>query len=394
MSDTAAPPPLAPADLRRLANKIVTAFPDPHDLDRAVRRGTGDRLFVEYVGQGMPQRKTVEQLLDALEAAGTTLFFLRGALAERPMREDLRELVQQLCPAALVPPPKLPETVVQEAGHRVLMQPTSEVPGLERNVRPHLQQLHVRVWVDLLARRERCVCRIERAGRPLGTGFLVGRDAVLTNWHVVEKVIKGAGPAEVQCRFDYARLPSGETHEGIMVPLHADGCVDHSTYAPAEATRTPETPPPTADQLDYALMRLARPVGDDPPEPGSAPRGWISMPAALPPIETGAALLILQHPHGAPIKLALDTDAVLGERFDGLRLRYATNTEAGSSGSPCFTMDWELVALHHFGDPAWQAPQFNQGVPIDLIRASIEARGHGALLGGLDLGTAEMATNA
>jgi len=57
-------------------------------------------------------------------------------------------------------------------------------------------------------------------------------------------------------------------------------------------------------------------------------------------------------------------------------------------------MDWELVALHHFGDPAWQAPQFNQGVPIDLIRASIEARGHGALLGGLDLGTAEMATNA
>ena len=28
---------------RRLADKIVSAFPEPHELDRAVRLGTGDR---------------------------------------------------------------------------------------------------------------------------------------------------------------------------------------------------------------------------------------------------------------------------------------------------------------------------------------------------------------
>jgi hypothetical protein len=26
-----------------------------------------------------------------------------------------------------------------------------------------------------------------------------------------------------------------------------------------------------------------------------------------------------------------------------------------------------LVALHHFGDPAWQVPTYNQGIPIMTI---------------------------
>jgi hypothetical protein len=387
MAENETPARLGDDDIRRLVDKIVSAFPNPHDLDNAVRRGTGDRLFVEYVGPNQPQRRTVEKLFDALEERGTTVFFLRGALAERPKRDDVRALVAQLYPSALVPLPVLPTAAVQQAGRPVPMPPSAEVPGLERNVRPRLQQLHVRVWVDLLARRERCVCRIERDGRPLGTGFLVGPGAVLTNWHVVEPAIARGGLDAVQCRFDYAKLPDGGTREGLLVPLHGEGVVDQSPYAPAEVTATPETPPPTADQLDYALLRLARPLGQaaaggDAPEPGGTPRGWIALPATLPPLETGAPLLILQHPHGAPIKLALDTEAVLGVPFGGVRLRYATNTEAGSSGSPCFTMDWDLVALHHFGDPAWQAPQFNQGVPIDRIRARIDANGHGGLLGG------------
>jgi hypothetical protein len=43
-------------------------------------------------------------------------------------------------------------------------------------------------------------------------------------------------------------------------------------------------------------------------------------------------------------------------------------------------MDWDLVALHHYGDPAWAAPKFNQGVPIGMIRSRIVARGAGAFL--------------
>ena len=80
-------------------------------------------------------------------------------------------------------------------------------------------------------------------------------------------------------------------------------------------------------------------------------------------------LLIAQHPDGSPLKLALDTEGVTSVNANGTRVRYATNTEGGSSGSPCFNIDWKLVALHHLGDPARdrQKPKFNQGVPIGII---------------------------
>jgi V8-like Glu-specific endopeptidase len=94
-------------------------------------------------------------------------------------------------------------------------------------------------------------------------------------------------------------------------------------------------------------------------------------------------LLIAQHPYGMPLKLAVDTAAVLAVNPGGTRVRYATTTEAGSSGSPVFDLNWNLVALHHFGDPAWnRPPAYNQGVPIDQVRARITARGQVGALGG------------
>ena len=48
-----------------------------------------------------------------------------------------------------------------------------------------------------------------------------------------------------------------------------------------------------------------------------------------------------------PLKLAPDTEAVLSVNANGTRVRYANNTEPGSSGSPVFDINWNLVALHH-----------------------------------------------
>jgi hypothetical protein len=124
--------------------------------------------------------------------------------------------------------------------------------------------------------------------------------------------------------------------------------------------------------LDYALLRLSSPAGTR--------RGWIDIKSDAPKPGPNAPLLIVQHPAAAPLKLAMDTEAVIGEMFGGLRLRYRTNTDHGSSGAPCLAMDWSLVALHHLGDPALGPPIFNQGVPIGLIRDSIIAGGHGDLL--------------
>jgi len=92
-----------------------------------------------------------------------------------------------------------------------------------------------------------------------------------------------------------------------------------------------------------------------------------------PALDTDMPVLIVQHPDGSPLKFALDTKGVMGVNGNGTRVRYATNTEHGSSGSPCFNIDWEIIALHHLGDPAWKAPTFNEGVPIGMIATRLAA---------------------
>ena len=225
----------------------------------------------------------------------------------------------------------------------------------------------------------RQVCRVELAGEALGTGFLVGPDTVLTNWHVFEGARQAGKVGQLGCRFDYARLPDGQTEPGQLVLLDAAGGIDTSPYSPAEQTANPDNPLPTLDQLDYALLRLASRVGEQ--QIGGAPRGWIKLPKAVVPLAANSPILIVQHPEGTPMKLALDTQAVIGLNGNGTRIRYRTNTDPGSSGSPVFTMDWDIVALHHYGDPKWQAPLFNQGVPIELIRQHIDKGGFGSALG-------------
>lgn len=245
-------------------------------------------------------------------------------------------------------------------------------------MRPHLPQLDLHLWIERLSQIERQVCRIEISGGAAGTGFLVGPRAILTNWHVVEGAISNNEIKNVACRFDYYRRNDGARQEGVVCTVPADGCASHRPYSPAEETDHPDAPPPTEDQLDYALLRLDQDVGKA--DIGAATRGWLRLPAQKVLLETGAPVLIVQCPDGGPLKIALDTNAVIASQSE-YRIRYATNTEPGSSGSPCFTINWDLAALHHFGDPASVLPpEYNQGIPIHLVRGKVEKDGFGNLI--------------
>jgi hypothetical protein len=371
---------LTGSDIAELSTALAGAF-DLAGLEMATHASTGDRLFVEYVGPGQPLRPTIAALLNALDARGLTANLLAYAYRNRPHRSDLRKLIARLCPQATADGPVTgTELSAQLRGALQHNPPTTALaPGFERNVRPHLHQLDVRIWRERQMAIERRVCAVEIAGNPVGSGFLVGPKAVLTNWHVVEHASAPHQVSAISCRFDYVRLANGGIQKGVVVKLDAEGLVDSSRYSPAEAIGAHD-PPPAPDELDYAVLRLAEPVGDYVVD-GST-RGWITLPAAAPNIPPHSPLLIMQHPLSAPMKLALDTDAILSTNANGTRVRYATNTESGSSGSPCFTMDWELAALHHYGDPAWKLPNFNQGVPVAKVRELIMARGFAGVLGG------------
>jgi hypothetical protein len=366
-------------EVRKLAKNLSQTLDFP-DLESFVYASTGDQLYDEFVAKNQPKRPMIEELLKALERLDVTGDFLAYVYVNRPGNKEIREEIVSYFPEAVAPFNKKIDLSAQTAGAPQANAAINAVaPGLQRNVRPYLKQLDVRIWQDKLLRIERRVCLVEMAGAPLGTGFLVGPDAVLTNWHVFEAA-KNAGKADkLGCRFDFVRLPNNTTQPGQVIAVDPAAEPDTSRYSDAEKTAAPENPPPTPEQLDYCLLRLAKRVGEEVVE--GVVRGWISLPKQGLPLPADAPILIVQHPKGEPMKLALDTQAVIGLNANGTRVRYRTNTDPGSSGSPVFTMDWDLVALHHLGDPDWHNPGFNQGVPIELIRQRIEQKGFGNALG-------------
>ncbi|MGH2559232.1 MAG: trypsin-like peptidase domain-containing protein, partial [Thermomicrobiales bacterium] len=217
------------------------------------------------------------------------------------------------------------------------------------------------------------VCKVEirsQGSETSGTGFLLGPDLVMTNYHVMERVIeeRGVQPSDVGIRFDYKRLNNGKVlNPGTVYRLARDWLVDSSPPSPFERGQAPAYAPPQPEALDFALLRVDG-------RPGANPRKWIEIPSGSHEFIEGTPLFIVQHPQGAPLQLALDTEAIIGPNENGTRVRYRTNTEPGSSGSPCFNADWELVALHHSGDPNFDRdnkPEYNQGIPFRLIAARL-----------------------
>jgi V8-like Glu-specific endopeptidase len=307
------------------------------------------------------------KLLEWAERKGLEAELARTAYRARPNNARLRQVYEKYGMA--------PTVSVQAAG-AVAGSGSVRATTLafEANVRPRLKSVDMAVWRERMAQVEGQVCRIEFNNSPMGTGFLVGPDLLLTNYHVLERPLKGKLPVEqVACRFDYKVLSNDSRSEGTVVRLDTTNWkVDASPYSQAEADSAPDRVAPTADELDFAVVRLARPIGSQAIEKnasaGAPKRGWIAIPPEQPTLEKDMTLMIAQHPDGSPMKFAFDTDSVIGMAGDNRRVRYATNTEPGSSGSPCFDIDWTLVALHHMGDPNWKKmPEYNQGIPIGLI---------------------------
>ncbi len=246
--------------------------------------------------------------------------------------------------------------------------------GLESIIDKTKALLDIDVFLSKAGRIMGQVCRVDLDGGGRGTGFLVGPNTVITNYHVIEAVAKAQKPTEaLSCRFDFKVHPDGASiNEGVDVPVAK--LVAWSPYDPVDLKDQGGVPDP--GNLDYAILELAGEPGNAPV--GGAkdgnPRRWIGLPSAPPAFKKGDPLFIVQHPQKRPMKLALDTDAIIGVQGEGRRVRYSTNTEKGSSGSPCFDQNWNLVALHHSGDEAW-VPTWNEGIPIDLVIAHAESQG-------------------
>ncbi len=212
-------------------------------------------------------------------------------------------------------------------------------------------------------------------GTAQGTGFLVAPNYVLTNQHVLKSK---AYLEEAVIRFDYQIDASGVASKGRVFKF------DLKFYESSLDTK-----------LDYALVRLRE-------EPLKKLRENIDE-YDLPPLEMlrrgghrGYLLLapiniferrrvnIIQHPDGNPQKVVLTQNYVVSD-MNETRVQYLADTMEGSSGSPVFNKNWEVIALHHSGGP--HPPdsldnklkktlkghfRINEGIPIRAILPEIQ----------------------
>jgi hypothetical protein len=348
--------------IKAFREALLDAFPSVFEIDQFLRLYLNQNR--QRIALGDDLDEIVLKIIGNAETKMWTAELLAGARTASPLHEGLRTFAE---PFGLAPA-------------------TPHGVELQKTIREANATLDPSPWRRRMARIEGQVCRVEvYSGIPpqYGTGFLLGPDIVMTNYHVVEPVIeKEVTPDKVALRFDYKALEDGVgVGSGTVYELALDGApgawlIDSSRYSPIDMNGGPGDPSPT--HLDYALLRVKGTPGRDPvggprvelknPEP----RGWIDIPARAHDFEKFKSVFILQHPDDRPLKFAMDTNSVLGLNGNRTRVRYATNTAPGSSGAPCFDGDWNLIALHHAGDPKYQQfvrAEYNQGIPLAPILA-------------------------
>lgn len=256
------------------------------------------------------------------------------------------------------------DNVLLSAFHHRFIAGRAHAGALERIVKQSRAMHDISTLREAIERVEHQVCRVVATGSGLGTGFLVARDVVLTCQHVVD----GATPAQLTLEFDFkVRVPGKPPSPGRTYRVKS--VLESSPPSPADGEPPPKPAEAGRHELDYALLQVDGAPGDEVVD--GKPRGWGSIADPGHVIVPGTDLIIVQHPDGGPMKIAFDE--VLAVNGGATRVTYTTNTRGGSSGSPCFNADWQIVALHHSGDPRLHTPaQYNEGIPTTTIHAQLE----------------------
>ncbi len=181
------------------------------------------------------------------------------------------------------------------------------------------------------ARAARAVGRIRiraSSGRNLGygTGSMVAPRLLLTNNHV---------------------LPDAATAAASLVEFNVQDGLDGKPMTPTAFRLMPGDFFATSPELDCTLVAVQprAEAGED-----LELLGWSAPPLADDdPVLVEEYVNIIQHPGGRPKQVAMRDNQIVDLLPEFLH--YRTDTEPGSSGSPVFNDQWELVGLHHSGVP-------------------------------------------
>lgn len=183
-----------------------------------------------------------------------------------------------------------------------------------------------------------------------GTGFRIGEDLLLTNWHVLHRRSDRAPATMLTAEFGFE-----DDDRGRPLPPRPVPC-DVNNFKADEAD-------------DWAVVRALDPL--DPAWP------ILKLSEATAPTRTASAFII-QHPLGQRKRVGFVRNQV--SYFDERVVHYLTDTEVGSSGSPVVDAQGRLIALHHQGGRPQEIlgkPPLrkNEGIRISRVIQGLKASG-------------------
>jgi len=294
-------------------------------LDEAARQGL-TRDLVEEVRKRLNQRSPARPFLDDL-------------LASKPALTEGEPRSPDGAPRFISNDDEVTE---KEAllYHDDLTLPIGKVPGLIKTLQK-------------LAALSPAVCRlvvdINGKGQH-GTGFRIGPDLLLTNWHVLHKESDDTRATAVTAEFGYEDDGKGGGLAASVIPCDVTSIV-------------------TNKDDDWAIIRATQALQD----------AWpvIRLSEATAPTQSSSAYII-QHPGGDRKRVGFVRNQV--SSFDDRVVHYLTDTQEGSSGSPVFDGEGRLIALHHAGGRPQQvvgrAPvKKNEGILISRILTGLTSQG-------------------
>ncbi len=325
-------------EVRDLRTHLMQTF-DSGDSVKALLRDSG--IDTAYVNTARDMRLVWTDALDVARKQDRLRVLLSTAASE-PIGSAIRPILDDLLsatPAASTEPRDSIEWKIAGAVES----------GLERIIESESTLLDISFLergLELSPSVAKLVVTLNDQKRYYGTAFRIGADLLLTNHHVLFDAI---GPATaVEAWFGYEVAFSGVDRAHTVLPCRTDsivGRIDH----------------------DWAVVRTEGEM------PTSA--GVVALSGAPPP-KLLDRVYIIQHPRGEAKKIGMIHNVVTDVTDDVLQ--YRTDTDAGSSGSPVFNEQWQVVGLHHRWESTVRGgrPEYvNQGRRIGRVVEGLKAEG-------------------
>lgn len=278
------------------------------------------------------------------------------------------------------------------------VQTLDALPAIERIIGD--SNLLPAYFLALGARKSDAVARIVKASGGRATGFLVSPSLLLTNHHVFNNA---ADARKAKIQFNYQKEMDGsdaEIDQYTTDPddfFYANRSLDFALVRVQKRCRFIPKLPYIRQPIPLVQESYVDEYQPDPRDPiilrDFPPRDWSKVPHSKKwwniscsnpgdhwgyiPLENDPAYAveqlvnIIQHPRARQKEVALQKNQVT--HIYANHLRYKTDTQRGSSGSPVFNNQWQLIALHHAGgekdsNGTWVN---NQGVRIDKVIADL-----------------------